>query len=327
MLNAGDLKPRRTLQGIQDKISHLALSLDGAVLAASTADGAIKVWNATDGTVRQIRATGGEVSALRFGPQDQTIALARTDGTVSVWNAQNGALGFELKKHQGAVNAIAFSRDGRLMATGGDDRTAIIWEVASAKVRRTYLKPLIENSLMNRRRVISALSGLVVLLCLGQYEAAAQSTIMNVPSTDVVAAKKVYVEMDFLTNYAWQRQGSFQNYIPRAVLGVARNVEVGANVSFTHVSGQQLPIEVQPNVKWQFYSNEGAHTAAAVGCILYAPITHRAGTDTLGQCYLVGSKRLSGRLGPRFTGGRFAFVGDGAEQRTKGGASVGYEQT
>ncbi len=179
---------------------------------------------------------------------------------------------------------------------------------------------------MSKQRIISALGGLSILLALGQYEAAAQSTIMNVPSTDVVAAKKVYVEMDFLTNYAWQRRDSFQNYIPRAVLGVARNIEVGANVSFTHVSGQQLPIEVQPNVKWQFYSNEGAHTAAAVGCILYAPITHRAGTDTMGQCYLVGSKRLSGRLGPRFTGGGFALVGAGTDQRTKGGAIVAYEQ-
>src|SRR5256714_13141619 len=155
----------------------------------------------------------------------------------------------------------------------------------------------------------------------------AQSTLMNVPSTDVVAAKKVYVEMDFLTNYAWQRQGSFQNYIPRAVVGVVRNVEVGVNVSFTHVSGgEQLPIEVQPNVKWQFYSNEGAGTAGAVGCVLYAPVNHRAGTDTLGQCYVVGSKRLRGRFCPRVTGGGFWRGGGLSEPGTRGGALVGSEQ-
>src|SRR5205814_8561309 len=91
--------------------------------------------------------------------------------------------------------------------------------------------------------------------------AAAQSTILNTPSTDVVAANKVYVEMAFLADYAWQRKDSFQNYIPRAVVGLARNIEVGANVSCTQVSRQQSPIEVQPNVKWQFYSNEGAGTA------------------------------------------------------------------
>jgi len=166
---------------------------------------------------------------------------------------------------------------------------------------------------------------LFLVLFLAPSFAVAQSTLMNVPSTDVVASKKVYVEMDFLTNYAWQREGSFQNYIPRAVVGVAGNVEAGVNVSFTHVSGQNSPIEVQPNVKWQFYNNEAAGVAGATGCILYAPITHRRGTDTLGQCYLVGSKRFTGSHGPRFTGGGYTLIGAPAE-RTKGGAIVGYEQ-
>ncbi|MEK6336785.1 MAG: hypothetical protein AABM67_17805, partial [Acidobacteriota bacterium] len=115
---------------------------------------------------------------------------------------------------------------------------------------------------------------------LGSSNLNAQTTLMNVPSTDVVAAKKVYVEMDFLTNYAWQRQGSFQNYIPRAVVGVGRNVEAGVNVSFTHISGESgQPIEVQPNLKWNFYSNEGKGTAASVGCVLYTPLNHRTGTN------------------------------------------------
>ena len=78
----------------------------------------------------------GHMLALRFGPGDQTLAFALTDGTVSVWDTRKGALSFELKKAKGAVNAIAFSRDGTLMATGGDDRTATIWEVASGKARR-----------------------------------------------------------------------------------------------------------------------------------------------------------------------------------------------
>ena len=165
----------------------------------------------------------------------------------------------------------------------------------------------------------------LVIVLFASSSAFAQTTIINTPSTDVVASKKVYVEMDFLTNYAWQRQGSFQNYIPRVIIGIPGKLEAGVNVSFTHISGQELPVEVQPNVKWQFYNNEAAGVAGAMGCILYTPMNHRAGTDTLGQCYVVGSKRFTGKIGPRFTGGGYSLLG-AAWERTKHGGMVGYEQ-
>jgi len=178
-----------------------------------------------------------------------------------------------------------------------------------------------------RNPALVSLASLFVVCLSAHQQAVAQSTIMNTPSTGVVEARKVYLEMDFLTNYAWQREGSFQNYIPRAVVGVGRSVEVGVNVSITHISdGESQPIEVQPNVKWQFYNNEGAGTAMAVGCILYAPITHRTGTNTLGQCYSVASKQLPGRFGPKFTGGPYVLIGAGEDEKTKVGATIGYEQ-
>jgi hypothetical protein len=180
---------------------------------------------------------------------------------------------------------------------------------------------------MKTPKTLLILLAVAFFSCLPSQRTVAQTTLMNVPSTDVVAAKKVYVEMDFLTNYAWQREGSFQNYIPRTVIGVGRNVEAGVNISYTHISGEGgQPIEIQPNVKWQFYSNEENGTAGAVGCVLYAPITHRAGTNTLGQCYAVASKKLNGKYGPRFTGGGYGLIGAGADEKTKAGAIVGYEQ-
>ena len=177
---------------------------------------------------------------------------------------------------------------------------------------------------MNCKTVTLTFLCATLLLCTCA-ESRAQTTILNTPSTDVVTSKKVYVEMDFLTNYAWQREGSFQNYIPRVVVGIPGKLEAGVNVSFTHISGQDLPVEVQPNVKWQFYKNEKAGVAAATGCILYTPMNHRAGTDTLGQCYVVGSKQFSGNRGPRFHGGAYSLVGAPSE-RTKQGAILAYEQ-
>jgi hypothetical protein len=178
---------------------------------------------------------------------------------------------------------------------------------------------------MDSRRIFLTLFVVCMVPLFAGKPVVAQSTLMNVPSTDVVSSKKVYVEMDFLTNYAWQREGSFQNYIPRTVIGLPKNLEAGVNVSFTHVTGEDSPVEVQPNVKWQFYSNENNGMAAAVGCVLYTPITNRAGTDTLGQCYAVGSKQFGGRFGPRLTGGGYVLMGAPGE-RSKGGAIAAYEQ-
>ncbi len=176
------------------------------------------------------------------------------------------------------------------------------------------------------KSTVNYLAPFFLFLCLSSANVIAQSTLMSVPSTDVVPAKKIYLEMDFITNYASQRENSFQSYIPRAVVGVARNVEVGANVSYTHVPGGGEPIEVQPNIKWQFYSNEANGTAGAVGCILYAPVTHRAGTDTFGMCYTVFSKRLKGFNRPRFTGGTYALVDRRDGEGTRVGAIAGFEQ-
>ena len=169
---------------------------------------------------------------------------------------------------------------------------------------------------------------LVVSVCLSTAAMTfAQTTVMNVPSTAVVPAKKVYAEMDFISNFAWHDHGAFENYTPRAIVGVAKGVEAGVNVSFTHVNGgPSQPVEVQPNIKWQFYANEQAGTAMAIGCILYAPVTQRVGTDTLAQCYEVASKQFHGRFGPRFSGGGFLLFGASDNQRTKGGAIAGYEQ-
>ena len=167
----------------------------------------------------------------------------------------------------------------------------------------------------------------VGLLCCFSSSAIAQSTIMNAPSSGVVAPRRVYVEMDFITNYAWQRDDArFATYLPRAVVGVGHNLELGANVSYTHTPNGGAPVEVQPNAKWQFYRNERAGVAASAGCLWFVPLTHRAGTDTFGQCYSVVSKRFQGNYAPKLTGGAYRLVGASNDQGTKTGVIGAWEQ-
>src|SRR5882672_12699032 len=88
---------------------------------------------------------------------------------------------------------------------------------------------------------------LLVVMSFAQI-AMAQSTLFNIPSTDVVAAKKVYAEFDYFANLPKQDSGMFQWFVPRAVIGVAPNVEAGANVLIAHVPGATSSY-FQPNIK------------------------------------------------------------------------------
>jgi hypothetical protein len=166
-----------------------------------------------------------------------------------------------------------------------------------------------------------------VLLCaLAATEnvAYAQSTLFNIPSTDVLPEKKVYLEFDFISHFEDHEDGGFQAYIPRGVVGLGKNIEVGLNVSFTDAFAPNQPVEIQPNIKWRFYNSDSV--AATAGAILYTPIANREGVDTFTLVYGNVSKKVSGKYGPRLTGGAYGLAGRADGLGTKGGAIVGYEQ-
>jgi len=137
LFNLDDPKVQPIGAPIQGHVDYLTLSLDGKLLAGSTAQGDVQIWSREDGKLQKHFPTGFGVSALRFTPQADVLAIGSKGGRLSLWNLQTGAMVFESKKHSAMVGAIAFSADGRLMATGSDDRTAIIWEVGSGNARHT----------------------------------------------------------------------------------------------------------------------------------------------------------------------------------------------
>ena len=173
---------------------------------------------------------------------------------------------------------------------------------------------------------IRVLGVAVMLASLNGPAAVAQSTLFNIPSTDVVPKKKVYLEFDFLSHLESHEDGGFQVYVPRAVFGVGKRVEVGVNVSVLDALTPDQPVYISPNMKWQFYSNEENGVAGAAGGLVYTPIAHRAGADTYGFVYTVASKKVKAEYGPRLTGGAYALPGLRDGLGTQGGAIMGYEQ-
>ena len=176
------------------------------------------------------------------------------------------------------------------------------------------------------KSILGVLGALAVIVLLSGQETLAQSTLFNIPSTDVVSEKKTYVEFDFISHLEAHRNGGFQAYVPRVVYGVAKKVEIGVNVAFLDAEAPDQPVELQPNIKYQFYANEKNGVSAAAGGILYTPIAHRSGVDTFGLLYTVASKKWKGTYGPRLTGGGYGLAGRADGLGPKGGGIVGYEQ-
>jgi hypothetical protein len=181
-------------------------------------------------------------------------------------------------------------------------------------------------NMLRLKAIAWALCALCALTLFDGRTARAQSTLFNIPSTDVVAPKKTYLEFDFVSHLEPHDEGGFQAYVPRAVFGAGKKVEVGVNVAFLDAEAPDQAVELQPNVKYQFYSNEDNGVSAAAGGILYTPIKNRAGVDTFGLLYTVVSKKVKGAYGPRVTGGGYGLVGRANGNGSEGGAILGYEQ-
>ena len=99
-----------------------------------------------------VSGTGGDCSPyqapiVRFSPDERLVALAGQqhrgdpgtpettsgDSSLRVFDTSSAKQVAELRGHSGYVGAIAFSPDGKLIASGGDDGTARVWEARTGE--------------------------------------------------------------------------------------------------------------------------------------------------------------------------------------------------
>jgi len=72
---------------------------------------------------------GSNVQTVAYSPVDPSVfASAGDNGEIKLWNLRNDTV-VTLGRHDDIVNSIAFSPNGRLLASGGDDYVLKLWDV------------------------------------------------------------------------------------------------------------------------------------------------------------------------------------------------------
>lgn len=118
----------------------IGFSPDGRTLALAASDGKVRLFDAAAGNeLSPIDGHSARVVEAAFSADGHTLATASADGACIIWDLATRAprLRLDARSTPAAVRAVCFSRDGSLVATGGDDWTIRIWNARTGTLLRT----------------------------------------------------------------------------------------------------------------------------------------------------------------------------------------------
>jgi WD40 repeat protein len=125
------VKSTTILTGHTSRVQGLAWGPDGLTLASGSLDRTVRFWNLQTGKLVGTLPTESAVLDLTVQETGSAwlVAVAGEDGKVRLWEEADHEWKWrrQLEGHTGPVTSIAFSHDGRLLASKSTDGSVRIW--------------------------------------------------------------------------------------------------------------------------------------------------------------------------------------------------------
>jgi WD40 repeat protein len=136
-----DFASGKELRRLDCPVRGISLAPDGRKLIVAA--GAVLTWDVQTGGQRQLLATAN-AQGVRYSPDGKTLAVLDGDGQVALWDLATNRERLRLPKLRHPTLSLAFSHDGKVLATGGyghnarkrslgDQADLKLWNVADGK--------------------------------------------------------------------------------------------------------------------------------------------------------------------------------------------------
>ena len=127
------------------RISHVSYSPDGNILAFAYRNTVQLLDKRTETHNITVQGDRRDVNAIAFSPDSATLATGHHDA-VHLWDARTGEHKTTFKVNKKSVRSIAysptpsiaFSADGKTLATTGTDHIVQLWDIQTEKRRKTF---------------------------------------------------------------------------------------------------------------------------------------------------------------------------------------------
>ncbi len=119
-------------------VKCLEFSPDGKSLAViHGVSNTLVVWDIASREKKFVFRDADPLSAVAYSPAENLLAVA--DGTVAkLLDPANGEVRRALDGHKGTIRSLAFIADGKQLATGANDKSVILWNLATGEAVHTF---------------------------------------------------------------------------------------------------------------------------------------------------------------------------------------------